>query len=274
MANKLVDAMLSALFPDYCTACEVPVFVDSSAGDDQRGGRGGGEQAAQGLIAKNRLAGVLKREWCAACWQELSLITRLQCDICGAEMRAANPLGGGCWLCRNAKLRFDRAICLGNYDGHLRDLVIQMKNRHVDHLAVRLAHLMTWKLQRQFWAKRIDLVVPVPTFWRRRLARGFCAAELLAETIARETGLESSRSLVHFVRQTEKQGRLSITKRRKNVVGAFKVNQRFDIRDKVILIVDDVMTSGATVSEMAKVLKKSGAAAVFAAVVARGAGVR
>lgn len=266
--------MLAAVFPDYCTACEAPVFVESFSGDRQSqfplvGGDSNGELNANARPNLN-----LKKQWCAACWQELAIASRLQCDFCGAEMRAANPLGGGCWLCRNARLRFDRAICLGNYDGLLRDLVIQMKNQHVDHVAVRLAHLMAWKLRQQFWAKRIDLIVPVPTFWKRRLKRGFCAAELLAETIARETGVKSSRSHVHFIRQTEKQGRLSIAKRRKNIVGALEVNSRHDIRDKIILIVDDVMTSGATVSELAKVLKKQGAAAVFVAVVARGAGVR
>lgn len=274
MTNKLVDAMLSTLFPDYCTGCEVPVFVaplDRAVQD--LGGRGQ-IKAHDNRRTEGPNARKLKREWCTDCWQELSLAGRMQCDVCAAEMRTMNPLGGGCGLCRKARLRFDRAICLGNYDGLLRDLVVEMKNQHVDHIAVRLGNLLAWKLRQQFWTKRIDLVVPVPTFWQRRLTRGFCAAEVLAETIARDVGLETSRAYIRFIRQTEKQGQLSISKRRKNIIGAFEMNQRQDVQDKVILIVDDVMTSGATVSELAKVLKKNGAAAVFVAVVARGAGVR
>jgi ComF family protein len=275
VAKKLFDAMLAALFPDYCTVCEVPVFADSFLRCEKIRPPNAPEFSKRALKnSGDRAVKNLKKQWCADCWQELALESRLQCNFCGAEMRAANPLGGGCWLCRNARLRFDRAICLGNYDGLLRDLVIQMKNQHIDDVAVRLAHLIAWKLSQQFWTKRIDLIVPVPTFWKRRLKRGFCAAELLAETIAKDIGVKASRSHVRFIRQTEKQGRLSITKRRKNIVGALEMNSRHDIRDKIILIVDDVMTSGATVSELAKVLKKNGAAAVFVAVVARGAGVR
>jgi ComF family protein len=275
MKNKLVAAMLSTLFPDRCTACESPLFVDEFCRTNDTPASKLAELSALTRLADSSQwhEKIYRREWCAVCWQELALFGRQQCDFCAAEIRAENPLGGGCSLCRNAKLRFDRAISLGNYAGLLRDLVIQMKNQKVDHLAVRLGHLLAAKLQKQNWLRRIDLVVPVPTHWKRRLTRGFCAAELLAETICSDLELDLSRALVRFARQTEKQGRLSIAKRRKNIVGAFNVRDRHDVTDKVILIVDDVMTSGATVSELAKILKKRDAAAIFVGVVARGAGV-
>ena len=103
--------------------------------------------------------------------------------------------------------------------------------------------------------------------------RGFCAAEILAESMAERAGVCSSRRLVRMNRSTEKQGKLSIAKRRKNMVGAFELAAKADVAGKVVLLVDDVMTSGATVSELAKCLKKANAKAVYVAVVARGAGV-
>ena len=264
MTNKLVASVLSAFFPDQCTGCEGPLFAEDAppiAAVD------GFASSLQVDLAANQ------RRWCAGCWAELGLVGRLQCEFCAAEIRAVNPLGEGCPLCLSADLRFDQAVCLGNYAGLLRDLVIRMKNQRDDHLAVRLGQLLAGKVAKQRFFETVDLVVPVPTHWSRRLMRGFCAAEILAESMAERAGVCSSRRLVRMNRSTEKQGKLSIAKRRKNMVGAFELATKVDVAGKVVLLVDDVMTSGATVSELAKCLKKANAKAVYVAVVARGAGV-
>ena len=106
MTNKLVASMLSALFPDQCTGCEGPLFAEDS----------------QRIAAVDRFTIPLQanlaanqRRWCAGCWAELGLVGRLQCEFCAAEIRAVNPLGEGCPLCLSADLRFDQAVCLGNY---------------------------------------------------------------------------------------------------------------------------------------------------------------
>ena len=264
MTNKLVASVLSAFFPDQCTGCEAPLFVEDShsiASADRFA------SSPQGDLVANQ------RRWCAGCWAELGLVGRLQCEFCAAEIRAVNPLGEGCPLCLSADLRFDQAVCLGNYTGLLREVVVRMKNQRDDHLAVRLGQLLAGKVSSQSFFKTVDLVVPVPTHWGRRLMRGFCAAEILAESIAERAGVCSSRRLVQMSRSTEKQGKLSIAKRRKNMVGAFELAAKADVAGKVVLLVDDVMTSGATVSELAKCLKKTKAKAVCVAVVSRGAGV-
>ena len=148
-----------------------------------------------------------------------------------------------------------------------------MKNQRDDHMAVRLGQLLTDLVSSQSFFDSVDFVVPVPTYWGRRLMRGFSAAEILAESVAERAGLKVSRRLVHMSRATEKQGKLSITKRRKNMIGAFELSKKADVAGKTVLIIDDVMTSGATVSELAKRLKKAKAKAVYVAVLARGAGV-
>ena len=106
MTNKLVASVLSVFFPDQCTGCEGPLFAEES----------------QRIDAVDRFASSLqvdltanKQRWCAGCWAELGLVGRLQCEFCAAEIRAVNPLGEGCPLCLSADLRFDQAVCLGNY---------------------------------------------------------------------------------------------------------------------------------------------------------------
>ena len=264
MTNKLVASMLSALFPDQCTGCEGPLFAE----DSQRIAA-----VDRFIIPLQANLAANQRRWCAGCWAELGLVGRLQCEFCAAEIRAVNPLGEGCPLCLSADLRFDQAVCLGNYTGLLRDLVVRMKNQRDDHLAVRLGQLLSTKVSSHGFFETVDLVVPVPTHWSRRLTRGFCAAEILAESVAERAGVCSSRRLVRMSRSTEKQGKLSIAKRRKNMVGAFELAAKADVAGKVVLLVDDVMTSGATASELAKCLKRAKAKAVYVAVVSRGAGV-
>ncbi len=264
MASKLVASVQAVFFPDQCTGCEQPLFSGASTGESSKEERGAAFQAS---------GDVNLRRWCASCWAELGLVGRLQCSFCAAEIRAVNPLGGGCPLCLNADLRFDQTVCLGNYSGLLRELVVKMKNQRDDHLAVRLGQLLADKVSSQPFFESVDLVMPVPTHWSRRLMRGFCAAEILAESVAERAGVGASRRLVHITRRTEKQGKLSIAKRRKNMVGVFELAAKADVAGKVVLLVDDVMTSGATVSELAKCLKKAKAKAVYVAVVSRGAGV-
>jgi len=249
MKIKLVASVLSAFFPDQCTGCEQPLFAEESnsgVASDAASRRSGLQlQAAPFQVAR----GTNQRRWCADCWSELGLAGRLQCEFCAAEIRAVNPLAEGCPLCLSADLRFDQAVCLGNYAGLLRDLVIKMKNQRDDHLAVRLGQLLTEKVSKQSFFETVDLVVPVPTHWGRRLMRGFCAAEILAEPLAERAGVRSSRRLVHMNRATEKQGKLSIAKRRKNMIGVFELAAKADVVGKTVLLVDDVMTSGATASD-------------------------
>ena len=267
MSSKLVTSVLAAFFPDQCTGCEQPLFAAETSSVPEQ------ERQTLPFLPFRNGRGKYQRRWCADCWAELALADQLQCKFCGAGIRAVNPLGKGCPLCLSADLRFDQAVCLGNYTGLLRDVVIRMKNQRDDHMAVRLGQLLTELVSNQSFFEAVDFVVPVPTHWGRRLMRGFSAAEILAEPVAERAKLKISRRLVHMSRQTEKQGKLSIAKRRKNMIGAFELASKADVTGKTVLLIDDVMTSGATVSELAKCLKKAKAKNVYVAVVARGAGV-
>ena len=120
---------------------------------------------------------------------------------------------------------------------------------------------------------RPDLIVPVPMHWSRRLVRGVNPAEVLVEVVAARLQVRSLRFALRCRRKTRKQGTLVPSERRRNVRGAYRVSAGYVIKGAHILVIDDVMTTGATADEVARVLSAAGAESVSLAVVARGTGV-
>jgi ComF family protein len=124
------------------------------------------------------------------------------------------------------------------------------------------------------WPRRpFTCVLPVPMHRTRRFARGIHTAAVLAEYLAQTIRVPMNPRLLLSRRKTKKQGTLTPAERDRNVRGAFRVSAGYDITDAHLLLVDDIMTTGATVSESARQLKRARAASVSVAVVARGTGV-
>jgi ComF family protein len=207
--------------------------------------------------------------WCRKCWMQIESRTSYHCSKCGAGLSRPTPVAGRCGNCVRTSFKFDHALAVGNYQGLLRELVIRMKNQHDDVLAIQLGNRLAYKLIGQGWTE-FDQLVPVPLHWSRRLRRGFQATEILSERISRLTGIRKSTNTVLISRATAKQGTLSSTARIANVRHAFAVRPNAIKPGARILVVDDVMTTGATTSEIARVLKAGGADYVGVAVVARG----
>jgi predicted amidophosphoribosyltransferase len=122
------------------------------------------------------------------------------------------------------------------------------------------------------WAP--DCVVPLPMHFTRRVVRGVQPSAVLAEQVAAALRLPLREHVLFCCRKSLKQGTLSVSERFRNMRGAFSVSSGYDITDKRILLIDDIMTTGATASEAARVLKRAGATAVAIGVVARGTGLR
>jgi ComF family protein len=118
-------------------------------------------------------------------------------------------------------------------------------------------------------SSRADLIIPVPLHVKRLRERGFNQAVLLGEILAKQWRLPLSRNNLCRIRWTEPQISLSAGERRDNVRGAFAVREATSVRNRRIILVDDVYTTGSTVAECARTLKKGGAEAVFVATVAR-----
>lgn len=111
-----------------------------------------------------------------------------------------------------------------------------------------------------------DMIAPVPLFWWKQLRRGYNQATLLANIISQDTGI-SMQPMLKRVKNTRTQTRLDTKARQENVHNAF-VTSAVDIKDKKIILVDDVLTTGVTINECARVLKQAGAAEVYSCVAA------
>ncbi len=190
------------------------------------------------------------------------------CVCCRTAFQNPFPLDaeGRCALCRNGLRGFDAAYSFGSYEGVLRELIHLYKYGRIRTLARPLCDFLSAALPRD---ERFDAVTPVPLHWRRQWQRGFNQSELLARGIARRTGIPMVKALKR-VRATPAQASLSKTDRRRNVATAFRQRRRARVlRAKRILLIDDVMTTGATAAACALVLKRAGAARVALLTVAR-----
>ncbi len=240
--RKAPHALFSLLFPDECRLCETP------------------------------LHGYTRVPVCAACLSApAALSAEYFCSQCKTPFQNRFPLDleGRCALCRAGARGFDAAYCFGFYEGALRELIHLYKYGGMKPLAKPLGEYLSRALPLD---EGFDAVVPMPLHWRRRFERGFNQAALIASQVARRRKIPVLHA-VRRVRATRTQTGLTNAKRRDNVSGAFRVGRRAGhgrwLEGLRILLVDDVMTTGATASACGSVLKKAGAKSVTLLTLAR-----
>jgi ComF family protein len=196
------------------------------------------------------------------------------CSVC------AGPLGPGgdpaaCPACDDLRPKFEAAVAVGPYPGLLGELVRRAKYGRDPVLAAPLAALLGSAVRSWPAGDGVTVVVPVPGTRSRLRERGFHLAELLAERVADDLGARLESSLLERVGDPQPQAALPRTSRRRAARGTVGLRHshlpwpRHDVADAVVLVVDDVMTTGATVNECARVLLAAGAAEVRVAVCAR-----
>ncbi|HEY6308062.1 MAG TPA: ComF family protein [Candidatus Angelobacter sp.] len=176
-----------------------------------------------------------------------------------------------CELCRRARPRFVKAVAYGAYAGALRDLLHVFKYQQVRAAAPLLGGFLSRAVAAAGIAVPL-LLIPVPLATAKQRARGFNQAEGIARAFARlrpVAGIQLDTGSLVRVRETVSQTGLTRHQRQANLRGAFAVTRPERVRGKRILLVDDVMTTGATAGECARVLLRAGASAVFVATVAR-----
>jgi ComF family protein len=207
--------------------------------------------------------------FCDACRAALAADRSLACPSCAATVGPFVIIGGRCAICREHTPVFDAAVRLGPYHGLLREAVLRIKN----HAGETLAELLG-----EFWANQAgealrslgaDVVVPVPLHWRRRWRRGYNQSAALASGLAARLRLPCGAGGLRRTRATPIQTPQTVAGRRENVRGAFAAARNAFLTGRTVLLVDDVMTTGATASEAARALKAAGAARVAVAALAR-----
>ncbi|MGH9632502.1 MAG: ComF family protein [Bryobacteraceae bacterium] len=189
------------------------------------------------------------------------------CTGCNTPFVNAYPLdaAGLCGLCRRGLTGYDAAFSFGEYDGTLQELIHLFKYGRIRTLAKPLGRLLSSALPREI---RFDGVVPMPLHWRRQWNRGFNQSELLAEAVARRASVPVWKAL-RRKRPTLPQAGLTNAQRRTNVSGAFEVRKGAAVEGRHILLVDDVLTTGASVNACAAALRRAGARRITVLTLAR-----
>jgi ComF family protein len=251
LARRAADGLLSVVVAPRCAACGAPLDAPS--------------------------AGPV----CAVCWDAVELISSPLCDVCGDPLPGWRNISRElciCARCRRGGRSVSHSRAAGPYDGSLRAIIHAFKYEGRRSLAAGLAALM--RAQGRDVLAGADCAVPVPLHWRRRRARGFNQAADLASHLGLPVW-----DVLRRVRGTRPQVDLPAAQRHRNVRGAFAVAGmrwrphrrlaiRRAVRDRTVLLVDDVSTTGATLAACARVLRAAGAREVRALTVARVAATR
>jgi ComF family protein len=240
-AGRLFDGLLNLLYPEVCFVCSAPV-------------------------ARHQDCGV-----CNGCWDKAVAlkISPPRCSSCGLPLQ--NFEDESDHLCGNCILQmppYSGARSFGYYTADLSRIVQELKFHGRRNLAGLLAPLLTEAFFESWGREDFDLIVPVPLHPSRKRERGYNQSELLARSLARQIAIPFQRALLR-VRATLPQVGLTDTERRENVRRAFRCAHPQQISRKRILLIDDVMTTGATVASAAQTLLENGALRISVLTVAR-----
>lgn len=206
---------------------------------------------------------------CADCLGRAPRITAPFCAKCSEPFFGAITQTFNCANCEHRTLHFDAAVAAYRSRGLVRNLVHDFKYGRQRHLRYPLSKWLGETLNDpRLRDRRFDLIVPVPLHAARERERGFNQATLLAELLAAKVALPLE-PVLERIRYTTTQTAHDRTERMENLQDAFRLRKKRDVRGLRVLLIDDVLTTGSTLSECARVLKAAGAISVHAATAAR-----
>lgn len=238
LLSRLHDGIwnfLSIFFPSHCISCEK-------------------------IISKESL-------FCSDCWQKLQFISEPKCQICSypfeVELTISSPL---CSKCLMQKPSFDRVITIYRFNQILSKSIGDLKYRDQTFLAKKFARILLPKIKSEI--ANCDILCVAPLHIKRLRKRKFNQAALIAREISKEKFISD---LLWRLKDTASQVFLKKNQREKNLKKVFLVNKKYRefVKGKKIILFDDVMTTGATVENCAKALKKYGAKEVIVVVIAK-----
>jgi len=204
---------------------------------------------------------------CAECWRGIAFLQPPCCARCGLPFDVDLGADAICGACASETPLYGRARAALRYDEASRTLVLAFKHGDKLQLAPALSRFM-----RQAGAELLatcDVIVPVPLHWTRLFARRYNQAAVLAHAVVRDGGPPVVADLLERRRATPSQGRSGRTERRRNVRGAFALKRGREVAGQRVLLIDDVLTTGATASECARTLLDAGATSVDVLTLAR-----
>lgn len=251
-------ASVDLLFPPACVLCQTPL-------DDLRN-----ETPLRELNSSNEAPPSQHvAPFCEPCRRRLLPPTVPRCRRCGADIMHRRGDGQRCDSCRAIDLHFASVVPLGDYDDELRRAVLLTKEKVHQVLCTALTDLLWEQCGAKLTAWEPDLVAAVPMHWSQRLKRGVSNADEIAVGLAKRLRVPHGPRLLIRRRNTEPQSTLSRSRRFENVRDAFRVSKCYRLHQTRILLVDDILTTGATSSEAARTLLSAGASKIDVAVLAK-----
>ncbi len=238
--RSLVNRLVDFVYPPSCLACSAPLPQFNA--------------------------------WCDQCETSLKNAPGPRCRRCAAPVGPNLVTTDGCSLCRTEHYAFRRVIALGVHTGLLQQQIHHGQQRHGSPTMRALADLLLDDRLTDFLAEEIDLVVSIPQFWQRRWWGIHGAAETAAQRLAERLRRPYRPSILRKPRPTPAQTGAAPSVRRRQQQGAFVVEPGWNLKDQRILVVDDVLTTGATADAAARAFRSAGVADVLVAVIARGVG--
>jgi competence protein ComFC len=235
--SELFQAAVSLLYPATCTIC-----------------------------GKNVRAG---EYLCNGCETKVVRIVAPFCETCSEPFEGSITSAFTCANCAHRTIYFDAAVAAYRGRGIVREIIHQFKYARQIHLRHLIARWLRTALDdERLRDYQFDVVVPVPLHPARQRERGFNQASLLAELLSAQTAIRS-KPVLERIRYTTTQTALDRSERMENLHNAFRLRKNTDMRGLRVLLIDDVLTTGSTLSECARVLKRAGAISVHAATAAR-----
>jgi competence protein ComFC len=207
---------------------------------------------------------------CEKCWSQLEFITNNYCLTC------FNPLEENfnffkkslCDFCKNKKFYFDKCFASLIYNETSKKLLLQFKYADVTSLGVFFNKLLVNTYKKNGICD-VDYIVPIPLHWQRLIIRKYNQSSILAKKLSKSLSIPVLWNCLYRIKKTDSQGKKTKKERLENLKNVFTLERSTKILGKNILIVDDVMATGATINEASKILKKNGAGKIYTLVIAK-----
>lgn len=230
----MLNSLLNLLFPVECSACS-------------------------GKVENSNRFGV-----CYNCIKSLEIVNSYGCRYCGKPVQDVHLF---CASCLDKKSNIETIYTACYYKDNIKKIIINFKYNERSYLGELLGKLLVDLYSIKFIGNS-DMIIPIPLYPSKRKSRGYNQSEILANYFSKKLGIKLKVKLLKRIRQTEPQYNLTRAERFKNIRGAFLASSK--VREKTVILIDDVSTTGATLQNSAKALKKAGAKKIYAIVVAHG----
>jgi len=201
---------------------------------------------------------------CPSCFKKIDLITKDICFLCNKE----NSLQGVCDQCREESFLDEIYVPAAFSNSVMEKSVHSLKYDFIEELGEILSKLLADKIGDKIFESAI--MIPVPLHKKRFLERGYNQSSLIAKPLSELMKIDYSDKIVQRVKKTTQQAKLLRVERLENLKNAFQCVDKEKVKGKTVLLVDDVITSGTTINEVAKILKQAGADKVVALALAHG----